>query len=197
MPTSEEVACQECQHASQHAGPAVRPADDTRSPCDSLPRDKVVTRLPPVPDLNNQRFCRACEASLPVEAFQRGKRRYLCRRCDWLRNKKPYVDRAHADPHQKLLRLLWKRGWEDAKNTFKHLGVSLVLKDIETALVGQNAPRGQNARKSDIALVPQKPTQLLSRDNLAVVEKNARRQLLRAYRQGGETEYVSALAQLD
>ena len=50
--------------------------------------------LGPVPDLDNRRFCRACETTLPLEAFPPGTRRYLCRRHAWLRVKKPSKERA-------------------------------------------------------------------------------------------------------
>ena len=175
------------------AGAEASPAAGARSPCDSLPRGSLPRdRLPPVPDLDNRRFCRACQASLPVEAFPPGKRRYLCRRHNWLRNKKPSMDRARADPRKKLLRALWRRSWSDAKLAFGHPRIALKMGEIAQAFEKHEWPQ-----ESAIALVPANPTQLLSLNNLVVVESNARRQLLRAYRQGGETEYVSALAQLD
>ena len=152
--------------------------------------------LGPVPDLDNRRFCRACQASLPVEAFPPGKRRYLCRRHTWLRNKKPAMERARADPHKHLLRVLWRRSWTDAKHVFGHPRIALKMREITQAFekheFGEEGPQ-----ESAIALVPANPTQLLSHGNLVVVENNARRQLLRAYRQGGETEYASALEHLD
>ena len=176
------------------AGPEASPAAGARSPCDSLPRGSLARdRLPPVPDLDNHRFCRACQASLPVEAFPPGKRRYLCRRHNWLRNKKPSMDRARADPRKKLLRALWRRSWSDAKLAFGHPRIALKMGEITQAFekheFGEEGPQ-----ESAIALVPADPTQLLSQHNLVVVESNARRQLLRAYRQGGETEYVSRMA---
>jgi hypothetical protein len=177
---------------SQQAGPGASPADDARSPYDSLPCNK----LPPVPDLNNNRFCRACRASLHVDAFPPGKRRYLCRRHTWLRNKKPSMDRALADPRKKLLRVLWRRCWVDAKKAFGHTRIALLQRDIAKALSGFDFGE-ERSHESAIALVPANPTQLLSHNNLVVVENNARRHLLRAYLQGGETEYVSALEHLD
>ena len=114
----------------------------------------------------------------------------------WLLNKKPSMDRARADPHKNLLRVLWRRSWHDAKQAFGHTRIALLQRDIARALsghdFGEERPHG-----SAIALVPANSTQLLSHNNLVVVENNARRHLLRAYRQGGETEYVSALEHLD
>ena len=104
--------------------------------------------------------------------------------------------RARADPRKKLLRVLWRRSWTDAKQVFGHPRVALKMGEITQAFekheFGEEGPQ-----ESAIALVPANPTQLLSHDNLVVVENNARRQLLRAYRQGGETEYASALEHLD
>ena len=198
IPTGEAVTGQQ----SEQAGPEASPADDARSPRDSRPRDSLPRgsrprdRLPPVPDLDNHRFCRACQASLPVEAFPPGKRRYLCRRHTWLRNKKPAMERARANPHKHLLRVLWRRSWTDAKHVFGHPRIALKMREITQAFekheFGEEGPQ-----ESAIALVPANPTQLLSHGNLVVVENNARRQLLRAYRQGGETEYASALEHLD
>ena len=127
IPTVEAVTGQK----SQQGGPEASPAEDTRSPYDSLP-----CKLPPVPDVNNNRFCRACRASLHVDAFPPGKRGYLCRRHTWLRNEKPSMDRALADPRKKLLRVLWRRRWVDAKKAFGHTRIALLQRDIAKALSG-------------------------------------------------------------
>ena len=99
-------------------------------------------KLPPVPDLDNRRFCRACETTLPVAAFPPGKRRYLCSRHLWLRVKKPSKQRAHADPRQRLVDKLWKRGWADAKTVFGHPRVALAQRDIADVLFGPGAGEG-------------------------------------------------------
>ena len=160
-------------------------------------------KLPPVPDLDNRRFCRACGTTLPLESFPPGKRRYLCRRHTWLRVKKPSRERALADTRRRQLWVLWKRCWDDAKTTFQHPGVALVQRDIAAALAAPRCAaeslksvREGPAVATALALVPANPAQPLSRNNLVVVANDARRRLLRAHRKGGEAEYAVALEQL-
>ena len=151
------------------------------------------SKLPPVPDLDNRRFCRACEAMLPIEAFPRGKRRYLCKRHMWLRVKKPSKERARADPHKKLLSVLWKRCWNDAKTAFGHSHIALLQRDIAAVLAGFDFGKDVNSETGAIALLPADPAQLLSRENHIVVENAARRELLRVYQRGGAEKYAAAL----
>ena len=37
---------------------------------------QLKTKLPPVPDLDNRRYCRACQCTLPLSAFPSGTRRF-------------------------------------------------------------------------------------------------------------------------
>jgi hypothetical protein len=46
------------------------------------------------------------------------------------------------------------------------------------------------------AILPANPTHIVSHENLVVVDGDARRDLLRAYREGGAAQYVNALAGL-
>jgi hypothetical protein len=46
------------------------------------------------------------------------------------------------------------------------------------------------------AILPANPTHIVSHENLVVVDGDARRGLLRAYREGGVARYVAALAEL-
>ena len=48
-----------------------------------------------------------------------------------------------------------------------------------------------------IALMPLNPEHQLSRDNVVVVDRTARRVLLQAFRQGGADKYISELGALD
>ena len=83
-PTGEAAAELQCQLGGTEASPS------------------PYAKLGPVPDLNNRRFCRACQTTLPVESFPLGKRRYLCKRHTWLRLNKPSKERVLADPLKKL-----------------------------------------------------------------------------------------------
>ena len=55
----------------------------------------------------------------------------------------------------------------------------------------------QKQRELDIALMPSNPQHPLSRDNVVVVvDRNARRVLLEAFRQGGAAKYIDELGAL-
>ena len=140
-PTREAVAGQLCHQTETEA----RSADDAGSPWKRLPRPRYSLprhELPPVPDLDNRRFCRACEAPLPIAQFPPGKRRYLCSRHLWLRVKRPSKQRALADPRRRLVDKLWKRCWEDAKTVFGHPRVALRQRDVASVLFGPGVGDG-------------------------------------------------------
>ena len=158
--------------------------------------------------LDGRRFCRACRTTLPVEAFPAGNRRYLCNKHMWVLVNEPSKQRALADPHKKLLTVLWKRCWDDAKTTFGQARIALRQRDIAEVLSGldfrksmsQSSDRsGSRDRSRDtsnilaIALMPADPTQPLSHENLTVVGNDARPSLLRAFRDGGVEQYVAGL----
>ena len=93
------------------------------------------SKLPPVPDLDNRRFCRACGCTRPLSAFPSGKRRFLCKNHIWQRVQQPSKQRAMAkDSHKRKLWTLWKKCWTDAKRTFKHERILLLQRDIEETL---------------------------------------------------------------
>ena len=163
-------------------------------------------KLSPVPDLDNRRFCRACQCTLPVSAFPSGTRRYLCKRHIWERIQQPSKRRTLAtNSHKKLLWMLWKLCWSDAKRTFKHERILLLQRDIEQTLAqieesSQDsvspepaAAKIPAASKWHIALMPANPEHKLSRNNVVVVDKTTRRVLLQAFRQGGVAKYIAEL----
>ena len=164
-------------------------------------------KLPPVPDLGNRRFCRACGKTLPVEAFPAGKRRYLCRRHLYLRVKRPSKLRALADPRRRLLWALWKRCWGDARRVFGQAGVGVTQGEIAATLAGLDmsecaVPSGgvedpNIANIANIAILPEDPTQPVSRANVVVVDRGARRGLLAAFRGGGAARYGEELGGLE
>ena len=98
--------------------------------CEAYSCDK----LPPVPDINDHRYCRACQTTLPITAFPVGRRRYLCKRHIWERIQRPSKQRALANTDKKQLWLLWKRCWIDAKKSFGHDRITLVQRDIADKL---------------------------------------------------------------
>ena len=70
--------------------------------CGEDAADLCDRKLPPVPDVNGQRWCRACRAMLPVSAFPTGKRRYLCRQHLWQRCTRPCKQRRLSDANLSL-----------------------------------------------------------------------------------------------
>ena len=99
------------------------------------PHNQLKSKLPPVPDLDNRRFCRACECTLPISAFPSGTRRFLCKKHIWQRIQQPSKRRALANnSHKRKLWTLWKKCWTDAKKMFKHERILLLQRDIEQTL---------------------------------------------------------------
>ena len=238
------------------------------------------TKLPPVPDLENRRYCRACQIMLPVSAFPAGKRRYLCKRHIWERVQRPSKERARANVDKRRLWTIWKTCYHDAMRTFKHRRILLLQRDIQQTLaqidavadfvesnadvnqdvhqeavsaksaksdpdvnqdvhqeavsaelaeaspefkpgvhqdvhqeavsaksaqfkpgvhqdIHQEAVSAESAQSNAIAFMPANPEQQLSRDNVVIVDKTARRVLLQAFREGGAQKYISELGALD
>ena len=63
--------------------------------------------------------------------------------------------------------------------------------------VHQEAVSAESAQSNAIAFMPANPEQQLSRDNVVIVDKTARRVLLQAFREGGAQKYISELGALD
>ena len=126
----------------------------------------------------------------------------------YLRVKKPSKLRALADPHKKLLWALWKRCWGDARRVFGQAGVGVTQGEIAATLAGLDmsefaVPSGGaesvegSAEDLDIAILPEDPTQPVSRANVVVVDRGARRGLLAAFRGGGAARYGEELGGLE
>lgn len=145
-----------------------------------------------VPDVDGHRFCRYCNDSLPVAMFPSGRRRYICRKHIWLCITKPSKVRTMQDTRKKLLWLLWKRSWTDAKSVFSQDKVCIVQADI--AAVVARLPASTDAGK--MCVVPADPAAPLSKDNVELVHKTARRQLVHAFRDGGAAQYARDLAEI-
>ena len=168
-------------------------------------------KLKPVPDINGQRWCRACEAMLPVSAFPTGKRRYLCRQHLWRRCTRPCKERRLGETNHRHVCRLWRRCWEDAKLSFGQKGITLLQKHIARMLQdwkdgNQNVKSAANLdRSSDYvlknfsdcaAIVPFDPGKVLSPANVAVVDMPGRTALLRACKNGDSKRYAQALGEM-
>ena len=113
--------------------------------------EQLKTKLPPVPDLDNRRYCRACQCTLPLSAFPSGTRRFLCKRHIWQRIQQPSKRRANNSHKRKLWRL-WKKCWTDAKKTFKHDRILLLQRDIQETLaqLEDSSNGGQEASRQGL-----------------------------------------------
>ena len=165
-------------------------------------------KLKPVPDIDGQRWCRACGKMLPVSAFPTGKRRYLCRQHLWQRCTRPCKERRLSNTNHRHVYRLWRRCWEDAKLSFGQRGITLLQRHIAQMLDDahddkQNVKFAANLDRSCdyvlknfsdcAAIVPVDPEKVLSPANAAVVDMPGRTVLLRACKNGGTKRYVDAL----
>ena len=106
--------------------------------------------LTAVPDLNGVRFCRVCNAFLPLSMFPAGHRRYTCRPHLWQRvGKKARQTAYNAVPRRRLLASIWTRCWKDAKNS-NCLGMALasplVLKQADIGCMLDTLEAGQSRK---------------------------------------------------
>jgi len=167
-------------------------------------------RLKPVPDVDGQRWCRACQVKLPVSAFPTGKRRYLCRQHLWRRCTRPCKERRLSNTNHRNLYRLWRRCWEDAKLSFGQKKITLLQKHIAQML--RDAHDGNHVKfaasldrssayvlqnfSDCAAIVPADPEKVLSPSNAVVVDMPGRSALLRACKTGGAKRYAQALGEM-
>ena len=107
------------------------------------------TGLTAVPDHNGVRFCRVCNAFLPLSMFPKGHRRYTCRPHLWQRiGKKARKAAYKAAPRRRLLASIWTRCWKDVNSSCLGMvhGTALALKqaDIGGMLDALEASQSRN-----------------------------------------------------
>jgi len=143
-----------------------------------------------IPDFDGARFCRHCNARIPLALFPKDKRRYVCRQHAWQHIKKPHKARVAADARRALLFKQWQRCYADAK-TFQHARIGVTQEDLARLLAaaGLEDPTA-------MAAVPRDPGRVLSNDNAVVVPNEARKKLLRTRRRQGSEAYTTALAHI-
>ena len=144
-----------------------------------------------VPDFDGIRFCRHCNARIPLSLFPKGKRRYVCRQHAWQHVKKPHKARVAADARRALLFKQWQRCYADAK-TFQHAHIEFTQEDLARLLTAAGSED-----TTAVAAVPRDPASVLSNDNAVVVPNDARKKLLRTRRMQGVEAYTTELARLD
>ena len=158
-------------------------------------------KLLPVPDIDNKRWCRACQKMLPVSAFPTGKRRYLCRKHMWTRCSKSHKERKMSDSRKWNVYRLWRRCWEDSRVSFGQSRISLIERDISKLICIGTIHVPNNTDIIDkvsnhFAIMPLDPLLVLSPENSVLVEMAARKELLRVWKTVGSKGYSTTLAQM-
>ena len=140
----------------------------------------------PTPDVDGCRFCRHCKKSLPISVFPAGPRRYICKTHMYERFTLPAKLRIRADDKRRVLSKLWARCSIDAK-ALGQTRIQLCQREIAEILKVKGIDLA-------FAVVPADASRMLSRENVAVVVNEARRDLISAHRKGGDRMYLAALA---
>ena len=139
------------------------------------------------PDSDGRRYCRHCRELRPLSAFPAGPRRYICRGHLYERFTLPAKLRVQADDKRRVLSKLWARCSTDAKK-LDQTHIKLTQSEIAGILE-------YTGFRIDLAfaIVPADASRMLSRENVAVVVNEARRDLISAHRKGGVHMYLAAL----
>jgi 2-oxo-4-hydroxy-4-carboxy--5-ureidoimidazoline (OHCU) decarboxylase len=142
----------------------------------------------PAPNSDGRRYCRHCRELRPLSVFPAGPRRYICRGHLYERFTLPAKLRVQADDKRRVLSKLWARCSSDAKK-LDQTHIKLTQSEIAGILE-------HTGFRIDLAfaIVPADASRMLSRENVAVVVNEARRDLISAHRKGGGRMYLSALA---
>ena len=112
--------------------------------------------LTAVPDHNGVRFCRVCNAFLPLSMFPKGHRRYTCRPHLWQRiGKKARKAAYKAAPRRRLLASIWTRCWKDVNSSCLGMahGAALALKQADIGGM-LDALEASQSRKFSLASLP-------------------------------------------
>ena len=152
-----------------HTGESIEDAKDAQDARDAQDAKKdappacasTVQRagLTAVPDHNGVRFCRVCNAFLPLSMFPKGHRRYTCRPHLWQRiGKKARKAAYKAAPRRRLLASIWTRCWKDVNSSCLGMcsmahGKALALKQADIGGM-LDALEASQSRKFSLASLP-------------------------------------------
>ena len=134
--------------------------------------------MQPLPDPPcGMRFCRKCEEFLPISAFPNGPRRYRCRlhTVDYS-NPKVKAKRL-ADPVQKAVYQIWQVSWEDSKFLMDKKGIRISQPEIRKIFHNLGIEPTLKHR-----IVPMKPRELLTPENVRVVSSEDRKAFMACWR---------------
>ena len=149
-----------------HTGESIEDAKDVQDAQDAQDAEKdappacasTVQRagLTAVPDHNGVRFCRVCNAFLPLSMFPKGHRRYTCRPHLWQRiGKKARKAAYKAAPRRRLLASIWTRCWKDVNSSCLGMahGGALALKQADVGGL-LDALEASQSRNFSLASLP-------------------------------------------
>jgi hypothetical protein len=139
-----------------------------------------------VPDLpNGTRFCRHCDAFIPISDFVSGPRRYVCKMHMWEASGRPARKKMLSNPKKRMLHHLWNKAYRD-RYAFNQTKVAIKHEDIVKILNGHETHVG-------IAVVPIDPTKIMDPSNMEIVSSETRIQLMKVWKSLGEVEYCTML----
>ena len=143
-------------------------------------------------DANGLRFCRACCKLIPTSHFPAGQRRFLCKRHIWEKIGKAAKARLRSDPLKRELARLWSLCYND-RGLFCQTRVAITQTDIARLLVNMAQPASSctttkelsaqyvvPSERRNLAVVPIRPQELLSKTNAVLVQQEDRGRLLGA-----------------
>ena len=142
-----------------------------------------------LPSLEGLRFCRHCDKYIPEEAFNgNGPRRYLCNE----HLKKHTSLLRLSDPIRKAITLLKQRAWADLR-WFNQTRIEISARQLEDML-----NEDQIDTPANWALIPINPKNPISQKNVKIVNNDARKRIVAAWRHGNNPQiYKDVLETLD
>ena len=143
-----------------------------------------------IPDRHGERFCHDCNNFISVNLFPSGAKRYQCTEHLQKRMKLASQIFYEKDGESKQTARIHHSAYEDARAVFKQKGVSISQKAVKELFAFAGASINPLFR-----LVPENPENTLSASNVLVVQSVIRKQLVKAFLEGGAKQYHNALIQ--
>ena len=162
----------------------------------------MLAPLPAMPDVNDERYCRVCQKSLPLSQFPSGQRRYvlssthvkwifvyikclqlqiflwlsryICKKDLWTRIGQKSRQTRHSNVFKKTIDALWTSCWKIAK----HFNVTLTLTSHDLKTILHKIQDSSEVAIDQIALVPTDPSQAFDRQNYTAILKCSKQKLL-------------------
>ena len=135
------------------------------------------------------RFCKDCQAFVPLSQFHPGQVRYSCKLHTWEKSGRAAKKKILQDHYRRKLYRLWALAYAD-RRIFGQACLRITQADMEALLMSVGASSGDIA---ECRIVPRVPTDALSLGNAAVVTCQARRCLVKAWKAHGEGAYQALL----